>query len=365
VGVPTVVDLFSGCGGLSAGFAQAGFKVLAGAEILPRPIEAFALNFPDALPIAGDLRRGVEPNWLREHLKLKAGELDMLVGGPPCQGWSKNTPASKRTLDDERNGLMLRYLDFVQAFRPKGVLIENVAEAINAYGATASELMIERLESLGYTAKLYREVATDYGVPQRRRRAIIVAVSDGATPVPHIDQPAKSDGTETTVWEAISDLPTLTIGQSSSKYASSAKTAYQRWARRGPAELTAHYARKLTENQMRRVRHLPPGSGAGIKDLPDHVRPKMGYSGAYGRLFADQPARTITKWVFHPGSGRFLHPFDNRVITIREAARLQGFPDWFRFVGSYIEQAHMVGEAVPPLMAYCWAVGFNETLNLE
>ncbi|WP_082703010.1 DNA cytosine methyltransferase [Mycobacterium sp. IS-1496] len=358
----SVVDLFSGCGGLSAGFREAGFSIVAGAEILPKPLEVFAENFPDAVAIGEDLRR-VEPIWLRERLKMAPGQLDVLIGGPPCQGWSKNTPASKRRLDDERNSLMLRYLDFARAFMPKALLIENVAETIKAYESSASELMIEQLENLGYTANLCREIATDYGVPQRRRRAIIVASLGGLPPMPRIGLPAKADGAETTVWEAISDLPPLAIGEESNTYAAAPENAYQKWCREGSPPLTAHFARKLTENQMRRVRHLPPGSGAALKDLPADVRPKMGYSGAYGRLWADQPARTITKWVFHPGSGRFLHPYDDRVITIREAARLQGFPDWFKFSGTYIQQAHMVGEAVPPLMAYAWALGFREALT--
>lgn len=121
-----------------------------------------------------------------------------------------------------------------------------------------------------------------------------------------------------------------------------------------------HVARKLTPVQLKRIQNLGPGES--IKHLPAEMRPAKGYSGAYGRLVANEPARTITRWVFHPGSGRFIHPHDDRVITIREAARLQSFPDSFVFKGTYIQKSHQVGESVPPLLARRIAERVKEVL---
>lgn len=355
---PTVVDLFCGCGGLSTGFRLAGFRVLAGAEWNARPLATFAANFPDALAIEGDLSL-VDPEWLRQRVGLKHGQLDVLIGGPPCQGWSKNVPARLRSRDDPRNSLMARFVDFVQDLRPAFVLIENVAEMQRAYASGPSELLLCRLGELGYATRQDRRVAADFGVPQRRRRTFIVAARGGGeVPAPVKDLPGFP--AEVSAWAAMSDLPSLAAGARAETYRCAPQNAFQRWARRDATALTDHDARPLRPRQLERVRALPPGSGAGAKDLPPHLRPRMSYSGAYARLWPDQPARTITKWVFHPGSGRFFHPFDDRTVTIREAARLQGFPDDFRFAGSFVERSHMIGEAVPPLLALAYANGILE-----
>lgn len=141
------------------------------------------------------------------------------------------------------------------------------------------------------------------------------------------------------------------------------ETEYQALMRSGSGLLFDHVARPLRKTQLERVKHLEPGKGEGYKSLPIHLRPRNGYSGAYGRLIPNEPARTITRWVFHPGSGRYYHPFDNRVITIREAGRLQSFPDWFVFEGSYIQKSHQVGEAVPPLLAQAFAEKVHSLLS--
>jgi DNA (cytosine-5)-methyltransferase 1 len=364
---PSLVDLFCGCGGLAWGFEEQGFTVLLGADVKSVALGTFARNFPQAIAMNEDLSR-YSPRRLMEDLGLKSGELDCLVGGPPCQGFSKNVPARHRFLDDPKNQLVLTFLEFVKVFKPKVLLLENVAEMVNAYEQVYTSEALGLLERLGYEAGSTRLLATDYGVPQLRRRAFFFANRIGASvriPEPTYLAPGENPGLfnwETarryvTVWEAISDLPPLKSGEGSSpcEYATEPKTEYQRQMRKGSTALYDHVARSLTKPQLDRVKHLRPGSGEGADALPMHLRPRKRYSGAYARLKPEEPARTITRWVFHPGSGRYYHPYDNRVITIREAARLQSFPDNFVFEGTYIQKASQIGEAVPPLLSQAFA----------
>lgn len=369
-----VIDLFCGCGGISTGFKEEGFQVLMGADINTHALKTFRRNFKDAKAAESDLS-AVDPQKLLSDLGLKSGELDCLVGGPPCQGFSKNVRAKDRYKSDPRNKLLLTYLEFVRALRPKFVLIENVAEMMNAFEASYTDQIADSLEAYGYKVKSQRLLAADYGVPQLRRRAFFFANRVGipvTVPAPHRLPPRETPGLFTkelpagyvNVWDAIGDLPSLGAGEGDSpcKYAKSPVTDYQRVIRGKSRTVFDHVARQLTEPQLERVRHLRPGMGEGVDALPKHLRPRSGYSGAYARLIPNEPARTITRWVFHPGSGRFYHPYDDRVITIREAARLQSFPDWFTFEGTYIQKSHQVGEAVPPLLAQAFAAEIGRTL---
>lgn len=352
---------------MAQGFASEGFEVILGADLNPVALATFSRNFPGARALQVDLGR-CDPFAMLHQLGLEPGELDCLVGGPPCQGFSKNVPASKRCADDPRNLLVLRFLDFIRVFQPKVVLMENVAEMMNAYQETYTQEVLAALGDMGYEAKSGRVSAVDYGVPQYRRRAFFFANRLGVpvefpepTHVPPGHAPLLVEAgivrEYVTVWEAIGDLPSLEAGEGESpcSYLREPVSYYQEMMREGAHFLYDHVARRLAGPQLERVRHLAPGEGEGVEALPDHLRPRMGYSGAYARLSPYEPARTITRWVFHPGSGRYYHPYDNRVITIREAARLQSFPDTFVFEGTYIQKAHQVGEAVPPLLARAFA----------
>ncbi len=363
----TIIDLFCGCGGLSVGFAQAGFRILLGVDLDPVPLRTFARNFPGAKAIQADISH-LDPHTILRDLRMRPGDLDCLVGGPPCQGFSKNIPAKQRYLGDPKNALILRFLDFVEVLRPKVVLIENVAEMVNAYDEAYASAIMAVLGRVGYKAGSSRLLASDYGAPQHRRRAFFFANSVGCPvvfPPPTNFAPGKvfdlfspkPPRGHVSVWDAIGDLPKLKAGEGSSPaaYSQPALTDYQRLMRKGSRTLYDHMARSLAPRQLERVKHLTPGAGEGAGSLPRHLRPKSGYSGAYARLIPNEPARTITRWVFHPGSGRFYHPYDDRVITIREAARLQSFPDWFIFEGTYIQKSRQIGEAVPPLLAQAFA----------
>jgi DNA (cytosine-5)-methyltransferase 1 len=241
--------------------------------------------------------------------------------------------------------------------------MENVAEMKNGFEEAYSQEIISRLEDEGYTVTTAILNAADYGVPQRRKRAFFMAnrFDIKLSPPPPTNYPrTKSDDTthdlfaqkkHISVWEAIGDLPSVRHGEGEAltKYASLPQNEYQKRMRGTLTATTNHVARRLASLQYERLASIQPGQG--LKDLPKHLQTKGGYSGAYGRLTKDMIAPTITRWVFHPGSGRWGHPVDIRTLTIREIARIQSFPDHYKFIGSYTDQAGQLGNAVPPLLA--------------
>ena len=368
---PTVIDLFSGCGGMSWGLYKSGFNVLAGIDILNRALETFQHNHPNASTIEADIA-GLDPSSVMSRLDLKQGALDCLIGGPPCQGFSKNVPAAYRFLEDPRNQLFREFLRFVEAMLPKVVVMENVAEIYGAYDGAVRIEIIENLQHLGYELDVAVLYAPDYGVPQRRRRCFFFASRTGVKPVlpppaygpKNVDTLFGSIKPYYSAWSAISDLPVLENGggEEPMYYDCQPQNEFQSEMREQSTMLYDHITRELNEKQFARISSLEPGQG--IKDLPEKLRPKSGYSGAYGRLDFEMIAPTITRWVFHPGSGRYCHPREVRLLTIREAARLQSFSDDFRFKGTYIEKSHQVGNAVPPLIMQSMATNIRVCLQV-
>jgi DNA (cytosine-5)-methyltransferase 1 len=358
----TAIDLFCGCGGISVGLEKAGFDVVAGIDIEKKYIASFHQNFPNAKALTTDITT-VPPDDFMKEVGIQAGELDLLVGGPPCQGFSKNVPRRNRFLEDPKNLLVKSFLDYCEALRPKMVLMENVAEMKNGFEEAYSQEIIARLQEEGYTITAAVLNSADYGVPQRRKRAFFMANRFGvefSIPRPTHkawekaapkNQSLFDDQRHITVWDAIGDLPSVNHGKGEKKtpYVGSAQNEYQAQMRQGLSVVSNHIARRLAETQYARLSSIGPGQGH--KDLPEHLQTKGGYSGAYGRLTKDMIAPTITRWVFHPGSGRWGHPVDIRTLTIREVARIQSFPDNYEFVGSYTDQAGQLGNAVPPLLA--------------
>lgn len=366
----TVIDLFAGAGGLTTGFHLAGFQSLCAIDINKKALTTYKHNYPVTRIVHEDIRT-VNPKNLRVSLGLQREELTAMIGGPPCQGFSRNIPASYRYLNEPRNQLYQTYLEFVKEFRPLYVVMENVPEILKAYNGTITEEITEQLELIGYKVASASLNAAYYGVPQTRARAFFLACLDGIIPTfptsTHFGD-IRSDFRCTklnsqlsvlepmtspiiTVRDAIGDLPALEAGQEykDESYPYNHQTNYQELMRDGSTKLVNHVARNLSSIQIARVRVLKEGQDA--RDLPPELAPKKHYSGAYGRLNWDRPARTITKWVFHPGSGRFFHPAQNRTITIREAARLHSYPDNFHFLGTYTDMAAQIGESVPPLLA--------------
>ncbi len=313
----------------------------------------------------------LDPKQVMDELKLKKGELECIIGGPPCQGFSKNVPSTYRFLEDPRNMLFLEYIRFVKAFNPKVVVMENVAEIYNAYSGEVREEIENSLKELGYEVFTKVAYAPDYGVPQRRRRCIFLATRTGISPT--FPEPLFSSKESNSLfgkikkyrsaWSAISDLPVIQDGEGYEPmpYTDVPENEFQAEMRAESEVLFDHIAKKLRPKQYARLASIT--AGQGIKDLPPELRPKSGYSGAYGRLDYEMIAPTITRWVFHIGSGRYGHPRETRLLTIREAARIQTFSDDFRFTGTYVEKASQIGNAVPPLLMFNFAPKIREILE--
>jgi len=355
----TAIDLFCGCGGISVGLELAGLRVIAGVDIESRYMSTFSENFPSAKSLLLDISK-VGPRQFMNLVGIRRGELFLLAGGPPCQGFSKNVPRKQRQLDDSRNLLVRTFISYCEALQPQIVLMENVAEMKNGFERAYTDEILERLNSAGYSVSYSVLNAADFGVPQRRRRAFFLATRGSQRLQP--PTPTHSEGTDqgnllgikphVTVWEAIGDLPSLHHGEGElrTNYSVPPFSEFQILIRRNSRQILNHIARELQPKQFARLAALRPGQS--LKDLPRHLKVEGGYSGAYGRLTEKMVAPTITRWVFHPGSGRWGHPRDTRLITMREAARLQGFPDWFEFVGTYNQQAGQIGNAVPPMLVH-------------
>jgi DNA (cytosine-5)-methyltransferase 1 len=363
------IDLFSGAGGLTTGFHLAGFETLCAIDSNKKALATYQHNYPNTKVIHQDIRE-VNPSELRHNLGLEREQLKAIIGGPPCQGFSRNIPAEYRYIDDPQNQLYKSFLDFVKEFKPLYVIMENVPEILTAYKGLFKYQITNQLESLGYKVISSSLNAANYGVPQTRNRAFFIASLEHLIVLPkpthHDDIKGNSKNKESyyqtnllksnsspivTVKDAIGDLPQLNAGQKydEDRYPSDPQTSYQTLIRHNSSKITNHIARALSSIQMSRVKLLKEGQDA--RNLPPELAPKKHYSGAYGRLYWDQPAKTITRWVFHPGSGRFFHPTQDRTITIREAARLHSYPDTFHFLGTYTEMASQIGESVPPLLA--------------
>ena len=354
----TAIDLFCGCGGLSLGAEGAGFEILAGMDVNTQYMGTFTRNFPRARSILSDIT-ALAPSAFAATLNVRPGDVTLVVGGPPCQGFSKNVPRRHRYMDDPRNLLVRAFIEYCEYLKPAFILMENVAEMRNGFESAYTQEVVIRLKRAGYLVEQAVLNAADFGVPQRRRRAFFLAARNGVKvvfPAPTHVRPAQEKDlfvkpNHVTVWEAIGDLPSVIHGEGSDpvSYASSAQSEYQDRMRTPSGMVGNHIARRLQPRQYQRLASLLPGQG--LKDLPSELKTKGGYSGAYGRLTKDMIAPTVTRWAFHPGSGRWGHPIDIRTLTIREIARLQGFHDSFGFVGTFTQQAGQLGNAVPPLLA--------------
>lgn len=325
----TAVDCFSGAGGLTMGLTQAGFDVrlsfdndqiaidthrksLAGrAEVL----DATALTGGEILELAA----------------LEVGELDLLAGGPPCQGFSLQRRGART---DPRNQLVLRYLDWLSDIRPRAFLIENVVAIGGVRGKQVIDAVTNHANSLGYQVSSAILDANDYGVPQVRRRMFVVGVRCGA----EMKWPAKSKSKRRTVRDALSGLPSPPEDGSPHP------------------EIPNHYReRRLSPLNLERIRHIPEGGGR--EHLPEHLildchRGTHRHLDTYGRLAWDEPSVTITARFDSFTRGRFGHPVEDRSITLREGARLQTFPDDFVFLGNREDGARLIGNAVPPKLAH-------------
>lgn len=352
----TAIDLFCGAGGLSEGLRQAGFTILAGNDIDTHAGATFATTHPEAKFLSGSIHEISAEDFL-DATGLKKGELDCLAGGPPCQGYSVYN--HQRGMHDERSHLFKEYLRIVKGLLPRWLVMENVTGIMSAGEGEAFQAVLAGIRSLGYCveAKILR--AEDYGIPQERRRVVFIANRIGKP----IVWPHKTHGEGlkpfTTIRDAIGDLPTLENGEDKgvTRYGTRIGSNYQRELRSGSEVVHNHSASKLGAINIERMQHIP--QGGSWRDVPFELLPagmkrakRSDHTKRYGRMRWNGLSCTVlTKCDIHWGA--YIHPDQDRSITVREAARIQSFPDWFRFEGPRTEQFVQVGNAVPPMLGRC------------
>ena len=362
----TCVDLFCGAGGLSQGFVQQGFKVIVANDSDPFSAMTYRASHPETVFVEGTIE-SLTGQFILEVSGLRQGELDCLVGGPPCQAFSVYN--HQRGFHDVRSGLFRQYLRLVEELRPKFVVMENVTGILSAGSGRAVEEIHRRLGRLGYCVTQETLKAEEFGVPQERRRIFFIG---SRTDCPEFQFPEPTHGTSgnpvVTVSQAISDLPHLKIleGKEVCSYKLKSRSVYQTKLRAGSEGIYNHVAPKLAPINLERLKYIP--QGGSWRDIPVDLLPngmkkarRCDHTKRYGRLHPDGLACTIlTKCDLHWGA--YIHPDQERTLTVREAARLQSFPDRIRFLGSRIEQFRQVGNAVPPLLAECIAKRVTDCL---
>lgn len=337
---PKVIDLFAGVGGLSLGFEKNGFDVVLANEYDASIATAYKKNHIKTKMIVGDITK----LNLEQILKPYVGKADVVIGGPPCQGFSQK--GQRKTIHDERNFLFKYYVRVVELVKPKYFVMENVPNLLTAEKGYFKREIEELFNTLGYHLNMGVLNASDFGVPQNRRRAVIIGKQKSAAPA--LPTPTN---TVVTVWDAISDLAYLNSGEGSEeqKYKLAPETDYERMLRGNNSILYNHIATKHSPLALERLALIPPNSGREV--LPERHLTKSIYSGTWTRMRKDEISVTITTRFDTPSSGKFTHPFLDRAITVREAARIQSFPDDFVFWGNKGSQMKQVGNAVPPLLA--------------
>jgi DNA (cytosine-5)-methyltransferase 1 len=378
-----LIDLFSGVGGISTGFHWAGFTTVLANEFDKEIGEAYKANFPETNTIIEDVRK-INFIQVMKDLNIKKGEIDVIAGGPPCQGFSMAN--RKRIEQDDRNLLFLEFVRAVKIFQPKCFLIENVvgmtAEkvAIKSSEKNVVDSMTEFFHDIGYQISFKSFKAEEHGVPQIRRRVIVIGTrlenkfddlkylrignlkkeflsKEDLSRVKDIQHTLFFDEINTgikyptTVWEAISDLPQIESGEGEAKmkYLSKPKNEYQKFLRQNSNAVYNHFCTPHSKDVIERIKLIKQGEN--FNHLPIDLQTKSVHSGAFGRLVADSLSPTITTRFDTPSTGRVIHPYLNRTLTVREAARIQSFPDDFKFLGSRTSQGKQVGNAVPPLVA--------------
>ncbi len=330
---PTVIDLFCGCGGLSLGFTEAGFDVVLGVDNWKDAIATFNRTHKNSTGLVADLFKET-PEEISSKMGIK--HIDVIIGGPPCQGFSI---AGKRIIEDERNQLYQSFVNFVAFYQPKAFVMENVPNIISMGQGIVKKRIIDDFETLGYNVVYKILLASEYGVPQNRRRAFFVGLKTPHSftfPQPMSENPISSE-------DAISDLPENSIVDGT-LYAQEPRSDYQKMIREGSISIYNHETTKHNEQTVNVISLVP--NGGNYKSLPKELQQTRNVNIAWTRLNSKKPSFTIDT-----GHRHHFHYQFNRIPTVRESARIQSFPDKFIFLGSKTSQYKQVGNAVPPLLA--------------
>ena len=359
-----VLDLFSGAGGMSSGFSKVGYNIVAAIEFDKRFKETYLYNHPSTKLILEDIRN-VSANGdvknsnydIKNIFNNHEKECDVIIGGPPCQGFSLAGNRIRKNsgfFTDERNLLFLEYFRMVKALKPKVFIIENVPGILNYNRGKTRKEIKNKFEYLGYNVHTRILCAADYGVPQLRNRAFFIGNNIGLDSSDLFPIPNHAPANYTTVWDAISDFPDVPPGVRIEPFRISnyknAVSSFQKKMRSNNGDVYNHSSSKPSEKTIEILKQIKQGQG--IRDLPKKYHTRSVHSGAYGRMDYSKPSYTLTTRLNTPSVGRITHPIEHRTITPREAARIQSFDDSYRFFGNITSIGMQIGNAVPPLLAF-------------
>lgn len=336
-----VVDLFSGCGGFSYGFETAGFEVILGVDNNKDALDTFKANHKNSQVLLTDLH---QDSAIDEIVKLtKAHKIDVIIAGPPCQGFSLSGTRQK---NDERNKLFYSVFKLAARLKPKAIIIENVPSLATLYEGHAKDAILEEFGKLKFTSNYKVLFAPDFEVPQIRKRIFFVGLNSkfGVFEFP---KPVLTADNYNTTSIAISDLPSREkeLGKEQDVYDKEPKTEYQKKLRKNSKILFNHVSTKHTDHVINVIRQVP--EGGNHKDLPKGVGDSRIFNEAWTRYHSKKPSKTIDT-----GHRNHFHYKYDRIPTVRENARLQSFPDTFVFYGNRTQQYRQVGNAVPPLLGF-------------
>ena len=350
-----VVDLFAGVGGLSYGFAHSDdFDIVLANEWIPDIAKAYSLNHPNVEMLNMNICDLTKELLLE---KLNGKNVDIVVGGPPCQSYST---AGKREMDDRAN-LFMEYKRILTVLEPKLFIFENVVGMLSMDGGKLFKKIQAEFNSIGYELKYKVLNAADYGVPQTRERVILVGTKGANTfeyPIP-----THGDGLipYVTLEDAIGDLPELKSNESADFYKYEPNNDFLKFVRKNSIAPTEYKTPKNGEHLIKIMETLKDGEGK--ESLPENIRPKKSFGNSYAKLWWKRPATTITRNFACPSSARCIHPRDSRALSIREGARLQSFPDTYKFYGADGMKRLEIGNAVPPLLSIALAKSVLEYLG--
>ena len=337
------IDLFSGAGGLSIGAESAGISVKNAVEAERNAAATFAFNHTNTSLIEKDIQKV----QARDFTNISKNEALIVFGGPPCQGFSTSNQKN-RDFENKKNWLFKDYLRIIRSTKPDWILFENVKGLIETENGYFLDAVIDGFKRLGYKTNYFILNSADYGVPQHRNRLFIVGNRNGDS----ISAPAPTSTKHITVAQAIKDLPTIEdlSGPEERTYSSTAKTAYAKAMRNGMEKCHNNLVTKNADHIVQRYLHIP--QGGNWQDIPKRLMKNYAdtsrcHTGIYRRLREDEPSIVIGNY----RKNMLIHPWEHRGLSVREAARLQSFPDNFLFKGSIGFQQQQVGNAVPPLLA--------------
>lgn len=337
------VDVFSGAGGMSIGAALAGIDVKYAIENDPHAAATYSANHADTVVINQDIRTVT----LADMPNIKSSEPVILFGGPPCQGFSTSNQKT-RTSENQNNWLFLEYMRFVKELEPEWVVFENVKGLKETEGGVFLKNIHESFKNLNYKTSTFILNATDYGVPQRRERLFVVGSKKGIS----IEEPFKKKTPIVTVDEAIADLPVLENGASIDilQYRTRPHSDFAKLMRGALKQCSNNLITRNAQHILARYPHVP--QGGNWEDIPDELMLNYAdksrcHTGIYHRLYPDKPSIVVGNF----RKNMLIHPWQHRGLSVREAARLQSFPDHYVFQGTIGFQQQQVGNAVPPLLA--------------